>query len=44
MADTHGDFVKQCVDDRKVIVGWIATKENLADIMTKSSPLDALKY
>ena len=35
MADTHGDFVKQCVDGRKVRVGWIATKEDLADIMTK---------
>ena len=44
MADTHADFVKQCVDERKVRVGWIASKENLADIMTKPLPLDALKY
>ena len=44
MADTHVDFVEQCVDERKVRVRWIATKENLADIMTKPLPLDALKY
>ena len=44
MADTHGDFVEQCVDERKVQVRWIATKENLADIMTKPLSLDALKY
>ena len=42
MADTHGDFVKQCVDERKVRVRWIATKENSAAIMTKPLPLDAL--
>ena len=42
MADTYGDFVKQCVDERKV--RWIATKENLADIITKPLSLDALKY
>ena len=44
MADTHVDFVEQCVNKRKVRVRWIATKENLADIMTKPLPLDALKY
>ena len=44
MADTHGDFVRQRVDKRKVRVRWITTKENLADIMTKPLPLDALKY
>ena len=35
MAESHGDFIKQCVDEKKVKVLWIATKENLADIMTK---------
>lgn len=44
MAETHGDFVKQCVDEKKVKVMWIATKENLADIMTKPLPLEAHKY
>ena len=44
MADAHRDFVKQCVDEQKVRIRWIATKENLADIMTKSLPLNALKY
>ena len=44
MADTHGDFIKQCVDEKKVTVIWIDKKENLADIMTKPLPLDAFKY
>lgn len=34
MADTHGGFVKQCVDEKKAEVLWVATGENLADIMT----------
>lgn len=38
IADTHGDFVKQCVDERKINVRWITTKENVADIMTKPVP------
>ena len=44
MAETHGDYVKQCVDQNKIRVHWIPTKENLADIMTKPLPLDAHKY
>ncbi|CAH0550178.1 unnamed protein product [Brassicogethes aeneus] len=44
MADTHGDFVKSCVDQKLVRVLWINTRENLADIMTKPLPLDAHKY
>ena len=38
MADTHGDFVKQCVDEGKVEVHWVSTGDNLADIMTKPLP------
>lgn len=41
MSDTHGDFVKQCVNERKVNVIWITTRENIADIMTKPLPLEA---
>ena len=33
MTESHGDFVKQCVDEGKVKVRWISTNENLADIM-----------
>ena len=36
MAESHGDFIKQCIDEKKVKVKWIPTKENLADIMIKS--------
>lgn len=35
MAITHGDFVKQCVEEKKIRVRWVSTDENLADIMTK---------
>ena len=44
MAETHGDFVKQCVDEGKTTVKWIATKENVADIMTKPLPFEAHNY
>lgn len=35
MAETHGDYVKQCVDEGRVKVKWIESKENIEDIMTK---------
>lgn len=38
IAETHGDFIKSCVIENKVIVKWIGTKENKADIMTKPLP------
>ncbi|XP_024872460.1 uncharacterized protein LOC112455020 [Temnothorax curvispinosus] len=44
MADTHGDFVKQCANQGKVEVRWIETRENLDDIMTKPLPLEAFAY
>lgn len=44
MADTHGDFVKTCVNQNIVKVMWINTKENNADIMTKPLPLESHKY
>lgn len=44
MADTHGDFIKECVESRRVEVRWIPTKENLADIMTKPLPAKAHTY
>lgn len=44
MAQTHGDFIKQCVEENRVRVQWVATKENIADIMTKPLPLEAHQY
>ena len=38
MAESHGDFVKQFVNEEKVKVLWISTKENSDDIMTKPLP------
>lgn len=38
MAESHGDYVKQCVDQGKVKVFWISIEGNLADIMTKPLP------
>lgn len=44
MAITHGDFVKQCVEEKKIRVCWISTDENLADIMTKPLPQSRHDY
>lgn len=44
MSETHGDYIKTCVESGIVEISWISSKENLADIMTKSLPLDAHKY
>ena len=32
MAITHRDYIKSCVSEGKVIVRWVSTKENEADI------------
>ena len=39
MADSHGDFIKVCTKEKKVVPGWVYTKENIANIMTKPLPL-----
>ena len=44
MAVTHGDYIKSCVIEGKVTVGWVSTKENEADIMTKPVPFDTHTY
>ena len=38
MAQTNGDYVESCVEQNKVILRWVSTKENIADIMTKLLP------
>lgn len=43
IAENHGDFIKECVGQGKIRVSWIATKENLADCMTKPLALEAHK-
>ncbi len=35
MAETHGDFIKQCVRQKYVKIFKIDTKENISDILTK---------
>lgn len=44
MGNTHGDYVKSCVSDGKAIVKWIASSENLDDIMTKALPKISFDY
>lgn len=44
MAETHGDFVKSLVLEGKVIVEYVATEENVADIMTKPLAKDTHIY
>ncbi|XP_045475398.1 uncharacterized protein LOC123681190 [Harmonia axyridis] len=43
MAETHGDFIKQCVEVKRITVRWIPTKENVDDLMIKPSPSDGHK-
>ena len=40
MAETHGDYIKECVKQKRVKIEWIQTKFNLADIMTKPLALE----
>ena len=44
MAESHGDFVKHCVDEGKVKARWVSTNKNLADIMIKPLPQRAHNY
>lgn len=44
MADTHGDYIKYCVINGYMNVKWIATNENLADIMTKPLARASFEY
>ena len=44
MATTHGDYIKSCVSEGKVIPRWVSTKQKEADVMTKPLPSDAHKY
>lgn len=44
MAVTHGDFVKSCVLEGKVLVNWVSTSNNEADIMTKPLAEDKHSY
>ena len=41
IADTHGDFVKRCVLENRVIVKWIESKENQSHILTKPLPIQS---
>ena len=44
MPESHGDFIKQCVEEAKVKVLWISTDKNLAGIMTKPLPNSTYVY
>lgn len=44
MGITHGDYIKACVTEGKVIVKWVPTSENEADIMTKPLPESTHSY
>lgn len=36
--EAHGDYIKSCVNQNRVKVQWVESKENIADIMTKPLP------
>uniref|UniRef100_A0ABD2WAX0 Reverse transcriptase Ty1/copia-type domain-containing protein n=1 Tax=Trichogramma kaykai TaxID=54128 RepID=A0ABD2WAX0_9HYME len=44
MADTHGYYVKSCAMEGKLIIEWVNTIENEADIMTKLLPAQSHEY
>ena len=44
MAETHGDYIKQCEIEGKIRVEWIEGTENVADIMTKPHALQTFEY
>lgn len=44
MADTHGVFIKQFVNENKIKIFWINTKENIADSLTKPLPAQSFRY
>lgn len=35
MTEVHQDYIKECVDCERIIIKWVSTKDQLADIMTK---------
>ena len=35
MSQAHNDYIKLCTLEGRVIVKWVPTSENIADIMTK---------
>jgi len=35
MTEVHKDYVKECVKYKRIVVQWVPTKEQWADIMTK---------
>lgn len=41
MAETHGDYIKQCVLEGKFSVKWVPSKQNLADTFTKPLPCES---
>uniref|UniRef100_A0ABD2XR42 Reverse transcriptase Ty1/copia-type domain-containing protein n=1 Tax=Trichogramma kaykai TaxID=54128 RepID=A0ABD2XR42_9HYME len=44
MADTHADYIKECAMEGRLILGWLNTKQNEADIMTKPLPTQTHEY
>lgn len=44
MSVAHGDYVKLCALEGRVIAKWVPTNENIADVMTKPLPNKALEY
>ena len=38
------NYLKRCVLENRVIVKWIKSKENQADILTKPLPIQSYSY
>ncbi|KAL7290637.1 hypothetical protein TKK_0015399 [Trichogramma kaykai] len=44
MSSIHGDYVKSCAMEGKIIIDWVNTAQNDADIMTKPLPAQSHEY
>ena len=39
LSKSHGDYVKQCVSEGKILVEWVSTVENTADVPRKQKTI-----
>lgn len=40
MTEIRQDYIKECIDENRIITEWVSSKDQLADIMTKPLPFE----
>lgn len=43
MVEIHEDYIKECINDKRIFIKWVSTKDQLADIMTKALSFEVHK-